>query len=236
MTHLQCDAPKCIYLERSHRIPLLSLSLCLLLFAASRRWRQDAASVGHRLPRLPADPSRTTSRRSDAATDRLSPLRDLALSSSPVRPTSSSRRTPRSTRPMKAPTASSAAASTRPRWSARSFSGVQLRRDPRTATDFIFDFESAGGRGISARRSASPASPTSTSSAIPTSGPKPYLARVQLHQTIGFTDKLVDSRRGRPSRSPRRFPSAASSSTSARWACPTSSTSTASAPTATCSS
>ncbi len=47
----------------------------------------------------------------------------------------------------------------------------------------------------SPRRSAWPASPISTSSATPTSAPSPYIARVQLHQTIGFTSKLVEADR-----------------------------------------
>ncbi len=72
--------------------------------------------------------------------------------------------------------------------------GAQLRTDPRTNTDVIFDLESAGGRGIS--EALGLAGFTNLDVVRnPNLGSTPYIARVQLHQTIGFTDKLVDSTR-----------------------------------------
>jgi high affinity Mn2+ porin len=74
------------------------------------------------------------------------------------------------------------------------FLGAQLRRDPKTNTDVIFDLESAGGRGIS--EALGLAGFTNLDVVRnPTLGSVPYMARVQLHQTIGFTDKLVESTR-----------------------------------------
>jgi len=72
--------------------------------------------------------------------------------------------------------------------------GAQLRRDPRTETDVIFDLESAGGRGLS--EAFGLAGFTNLDVVRnPSLGPTPYVARVQLHQTIGFTDKMVESTR-----------------------------------------
>jgi high affinity Mn2+ porin len=72
--------------------------------------------------------------------------------------------------------------------------GAQLRRDPRTETDVIFDLESAGGRGLS--EAFGLAGFTNLDVVRnPSLGPTPYVARVQLHQTIGFTDKLIESTR-----------------------------------------
>ena len=74
------------------------------------------------------------------------------------------------------------------------FLGAQLRRDPKTDMDFIFDVESSGGRGIS--EALGLAGFTNLDVVRnPNLGSKPYIARVQLHQTIGFTSKLVDSDR-----------------------------------------
>jgi hypothetical protein len=74
------------------------------------------------------------------------------------------------------------------------FLGLQLNRNPRYATDFIFDVESAGGRGIS--QALGLAGFTNLDVVRnPTLGSAPYVARVQLHQTIGFTSKLVESER-----------------------------------------
>jgi high affinity Mn2+ porin len=74
------------------------------------------------------------------------------------------------------------------------FLGAQLRRDPRTNTDVIFDLESSGGRGIS--EALGLAGFTNLDVVRnPNLGSTPYMARVQLHQTIGFTDQLVDSTR-----------------------------------------
>jgi hypothetical protein len=72
--------------------------------------------------------------------------------------------------------------------------GAQLRRDPRTETDVIFDLESAGGRGIS--EAFGLAGFTNLDVVRnPNLGSTPYVARVQLHQIIGLTGKLVDSAR-----------------------------------------
>ncbi len=72
--------------------------------------------------------------------------------------------------------------------------GAQLRRDPKTETDAIFDLESAGGRGIS--EALGLAGFTNLDVVRnPNLGSTPYIARVQLHQTIGFTDKLVQVER-----------------------------------------
>ena len=73
--------------------------------------------------------------------------------------------------------------------------GMQLRKDPRTETDFILDFESAGGRGLS--EALGIAGFTNLDVVRnPNLGSKPYLARVQLHQTIGLTSKMVEAERG----------------------------------------
>jgi high affinity Mn2+ porin len=72
--------------------------------------------------------------------------------------------------------------------------GAQLRRDPKTETDVLFNLESAGGRGIS--EALGLAGFTNLDVVRnPSLGSTPYMARVQLHQTIGFTDKFVDSPR-----------------------------------------
>ncbi len=68
--------------------------------------------------------------------------------------------------------------------------GAQLRRAPRTATDLIVHFESAGGRGLS--QALGLAGFTNLDVVRnPNLGSKPYLARVQLHQVIGLTKKLI---------------------------------------------
>jgi carbohydrate-selective porin OprB len=74
------------------------------------------------------------------------------------------------------------------------FLGAQLRRNPETNTDVIFDVESSGGRGIS--EALGLAGFTNVDVVRnPSLGPAPYVARVQLHQTIGFSDKLVAASR-----------------------------------------
>ncbi len=68
--------------------------------------------------------------------------------------------------------------------------GMQLRRDPRTSTDLLVDFESAGGRGLS--EALGLAGFTNLDVVRnPNLGSKPYLARLELHQVIGLTSKLV---------------------------------------------
>ena len=74
------------------------------------------------------------------------------------------------------------------------FLGAQLRRAPQTNTDFIFDLESSGGRGIS--EALGLAGFTNLDVVRnPSLGSKPYIARVELHQNIGFTSKLVEADR-----------------------------------------
>jgi hypothetical protein len=70
------------------------------------------------------------------------------------------------------------------------FLGLQLHHNPRYNTDAIFDLESTGGRGIS--EALGLAGFTNLDVVRnPNLGSVPYIARVQLHQTIGFTSKLV---------------------------------------------
>lgn len=71
------------------------------------------------------------------------------------------------------------------------FLGAQLRRDPKTNTDVILDVESTGGRGIS--QALGLAGFTNLDVVRnPNLGSAPYIARVQLHQTIALTSKLVE--------------------------------------------
>jgi high affinity Mn2+ porin len=71
---------------------------------------------------------------------------------------------------------------------------AQLRTDPKTETDALFNLESAGGRGLS--EALGLAGFTNLDVVRnPNLGAVPYMARAQLHQTIGFTDKLVESPR-----------------------------------------
>jgi len=75
------------------------------------------------------------------------------------------------------------------------YMGLQLRKNPRTETDFLLDFESAGGRGLS--EAFGLAGFTNLDVVRnPNLGSKPYLARVQLRQTIGLTSKMVEAERG----------------------------------------
>src|SRR5215472_6339533 len=68
------------------------------------------------------------------------------------------------------------------------FLGLQLHHNLRYNTDAILDVESAGGRGIS--QALGLAGFTNLDVVRnPTLGSAPYIARVQLHQTIGFTDR-----------------------------------------------
>jgi high affinity Mn2+ porin len=74
------------------------------------------------------------------------------------------------------------------------FMGYQVVRNPRYELDAIYDEESAGGRGVS--EALGLAGFTNLDVVRnPSLGPVPYLARVELHQTIGLTDKLVDQQR-----------------------------------------
>jgi high affinity Mn2+ porin len=72
--------------------------------------------------------------------------------------------------------------------------GAQAHHNPRYNTDLLLDFESAGGRGLS--QALGLAGFTNLDVVRnPNLGSKPYIARVQIHQTIGLTDKLVDTTR-----------------------------------------
>ena len=74
------------------------------------------------------------------------------------------------------------------------YSGVQLRRDPHTETDFIFDLEATGGRGDS--EALGLAGFTNLDVVRnPNLGSTPYIARVQLQQTIGLSSNLINATR-----------------------------------------
>lgn len=74
------------------------------------------------------------------------------------------------------------------------FTAYQLNPHPRYATDAIFDVEATGGRGIS--EALGLAGFTNLDVVRnPFLGSKPYIARVQLHQVLGFTDELTDAAR-----------------------------------------
>jgi high affinity Mn2+ porin len=70
------------------------------------------------------------------------------------------------------------------------FLGLQLHHNHRYNTDALLNVESAGGRGIS--EALGLAGFTNLDVVRnPDLGSAPYIARVQLHQTIGFTNMLV---------------------------------------------
>jgi high affinity Mn2+ porin len=74
------------------------------------------------------------------------------------------------------------------------FTGYQLVKGPRYSTDAIFDLESAGGRGIS--EALGLAGFTNLDVVRnPQLGSTPYVARVQLHQVLGLTDKITPQQR-----------------------------------------
>jgi len=75
------------------------------------------------------------------------------------------------------------------------FMGAEILRNPSHHLEAIYDEESAAGRGIS--EALGLAGFTNLDVVRnPSLGPVPYLARVQLHQTIGLSAKLVDAERG----------------------------------------
>jgi hypothetical protein len=75
------------------------------------------------------------------------------------------------------------------------YMGAELVRSPAHHLEAIYDEESAGGRGIS--EALGLAGFTNLDVVRnPNLGPIPYMARAQLHQTIGFTKKTVDASRG----------------------------------------
>jgi high affinity Mn2+ porin len=74
------------------------------------------------------------------------------------------------------------------------FLGMQLNKNLESDTDVILDVESSGGRGDS--EALGLAGFTNLDVVRnPNLGSTPYIARVQLHQTIGLSKKLVDAER-----------------------------------------
>lgn len=70
------------------------------------------------------------------------------------------------------------------------YTALRRNRSRRYNTDFIFDMESAGGRGLS--EAVGLAGFTNLDVVRnPNLGPTPYIARYQIHQVIGLTDKTT---------------------------------------------
>jgi high affinity Mn2+ porin len=75
------------------------------------------------------------------------------------------------------------------------FLGYELVKNPARHLEAIYDEESAGGRGIS--EALGLAGFTNLDVVRnPSLGPTPYLARVELHGTLGLRGKMVDAQRG----------------------------------------
>src|ERR1035437_4297359 len=75
------------------------------------------------------------------------------------------------------------------------YMGAELVRNPARHLEAIYDEESSGGRGIS--EALGLAGFTNLDVVRnPTLGPVPYLARVELHETIGLSSKMVEAERG----------------------------------------
>ncbi|SEC13007.1 Carbohydrate-selective porin, OprB family [Terriglobus roseus] len=73
--------------------------------------------------------------------------------------------------------------------------GADSVKASRYNTDFLVNVEAAGGRGIS--QALGLAGFTNLDVVRnPTLGSKPYIARLEVHQTIGFTDAMTDNTRG----------------------------------------
>ncbi len=171
------------------KITIAALLLVTISFVANAQ-QQDLIEdrPGHpaKLPDAPVP--------ADEVRRRCFPTRRLRASSSPDRRTSSSRRMGHFTRLTRANNSLLGRGEYKTSLLGTLFLGAQLRRDPKTETDVIFDLESAGGRGIS--EALGLAGFTNLDVVRnPNLGSAPYMARVQLHQTIGFTDKLIDSTR-----------------------------------------
>ena len=74
------------------------------------------------------------------------------------------------------------------------YAAYQIRRDPRSTTEVIANLESAGGRGIS--QALGLAGFTNLDVVRnPNLGSVPYLARLQVHQSVGLSAEMVDSNR-----------------------------------------
>ena len=102
--------------------------------------------------------------------------------------------------------------------------GYQLNKNPRYETDVLYDEENAGGRGLS--QALGLAGFTNLDVVRnPNLGPTPYTARVELHQTIGFTNETVPQQR-RGSRLATQVPVRRLDCASENSACRTRSTST----------
>lgn len=75
------------------------------------------------------------------------------------------------------------------------YTGLLVRRSPGSATELLFDMESAGGRGLS--EALGLAGFTNLDVVRnPNLGSVPYVARVEIHQTIGLGSKTVATDRG----------------------------------------
>jgi len=75
------------------------------------------------------------------------------------------------------------------------FTAVRATKSTRYNTDLILDFESAGGRGLS--QALGIAGFTNLDVVRnPNLGSKPYLARYQIHQTIGLSSETIPQKRG----------------------------------------
>ena len=74
------------------------------------------------------------------------------------------------------------------------YAGYQIRRAPRSTTEVIANLESAGGRGIS--QALGLAGFTNLDVVRnPNLGSVPYLARLQIHQSLGLSAEMVDADR-----------------------------------------
>lgn len=75
------------------------------------------------------------------------------------------------------------------------FTALRRNRSVRYNTDFIFDLESAGGRGLS--QAVGLAGFTNLDVVRnPNLGAAPYIARYQIHQVVGLTDKTTSQEAG----------------------------------------
>ena len=74
------------------------------------------------------------------------------------------------------------------------YTGFELNPNPRFDTDILFDPEITAGRGVS--EALGLAGFTNLDVVRnPNVGSKPYIARVELHQTLGLTSRLIDVQR-----------------------------------------
>lgn len=73
--------------------------------------------------------------------------------------------------------------------------GYELNKNPRYETEFIYDEENVGGRGLSQALGLGGFTNLDVVR-NPNLSALPYMARVEFHQTIGFTDQTVPQERG----------------------------------------